>query len=785
MATKRKKRRRAKPAMDLPSQTRRFLEKGQYREALKSAKLGYRQQPDPQQRSLLEHALIARGEQLSRGGHLKEARAVLADLVELGVSEPSVAEALPELLASVGLFERALEASDHEGGDGIEAIPASIVDRGILRPEGIPASMAELREGVRQVRRALDLLQSGDAGAAEAQLEAIPRRSPLADWKIFVRGLTACYEQDVPRMRANWKRLDPARLAHRIAQPLAEAAEGGTPGLRTESARLLRTELERIALGEPVLDALEALRAELEEQRWPEALRTFARAKAKLAAVDPRLVPRIARIVYAHLIDAEDPDVIEDAARIAPPLPNDPRWNRARAIVAEGAYDDPSSAERHWLRYLHEDFDQIPHWSGDERRLAHAMVLDHLAQFLVDEAKDHEKMCGDPECTAPDRMREQAVEYLRASIERAPRLTSAREHLAAAYQVWGKTEKAVETFRALLEQEPDHWLALRFLSSHYSKADDPLRALEFAARALRLRPLDADLRQEVAELHQEAARHWAGRKEVQRGREAFDQAERLCPKLSEDCRMLARRATFELAVGDAEQARALADAALKSFEEPTAALLALAIESIRYGQASDGANSYYEHAWRQALKKRCLSSTAGRMAAILMDCLEQRIDYPGRRRHIDAVVAYLARTRRVRWLEEDLREVCRMFNTLLNVEGSDPLTIDLFEKLAKKGTKKFPRSACFHMLLGDAELQRGPEQADLSRALRRFKRAARLAAASSDPRDADLARQAEEAVRTVRKFKTMMDLKRMLGRDDRVTPEMAHKLVELLDVAPE
>ncbi|MFV2067707.1 MAG: tetratricopeptide repeat protein [Pirellulales bacterium] len=782
MATKRKNRRRSKSTVDLLQKTRRHLEKGQYRDALKGAKACYRELPDAERRSLLEHVYMARIEQLSRNGHPEESRAGLQGLLDLGVTEPSVEAALPELLASVGLFERALQASDQGSAARIEEIPASIVDRGLLRPADIPASMGELREGVLRIHGALESLQAGEDEAACQQLRPISRRSPLADWRFFVRGLAAYYQCDTDAMRANWSRLDPERVAHRIAAPFQRLADrqNGRPvdGL----ARWVTAELERAAHAEPVLDILEKLRADMADDRWSELLRTLARGRAKLAAFNPQFLERIAAIVYYGLINAGDEELVEKASRLAPPLPIDPHWNRARAFFAEEADESPWEVERFWLHYL-DDLKDVTCLSPDQRVLAKAMVLERLGRYLTIAVAEHEAMCEDPDCDATERLRERAVVHFRKSTELAPQLTSTWEGLAFAYAKWDEIDRAIETYGKLLDRDPRHLDALSFLADHYLQIDEPFEGLEFATRALRLRPLDPSTQTRVATLHLATARHFASRKDVRRGREAFAAAERVTPHLREEFQFLAKHAVFEFAVGDTDRARELADTAQNTLDEPTAPLLLMAIESIRYGQAPAGVDGYFEHEWRQTLKKRCRSQTAGCMARILNAFLVQDKDYPGLSRHAEAVVGYLARTSRVRWQVDDLRDVCEFLH-LLQVNESGPSVASLLSKLARKGTKKFKDAACFHLAAGRAELHKGPKAGDLSRAVRSLRRAAELAGESSDPRDVEVAWEAGKTVRFARRMLMLSQLEQLTDSDQGVIPgEMRSRFGELFRMA--
>ena len=66
------------------------------------------------------------------------------------------------------------------------------------------------------MRAALGAVEAGRDEEVMAALKHLPRSSPFADWKYFVRGLIAYYHQDGEALEANWGRLDSARFSHAL-----------------------------------------------------------------------------------------------------------------------------------------------------------------------------------------------------------------------------------------------------------------------------------------------------------------------------------------------------------------------------------------------------------------------------------------------------------------------------------------------------------------------------------------------------------------------------------------
>ncbi|MCC6507690.1 MAG: hypothetical protein IT423_01180 [Pirellulaceae bacterium] len=79
------------------------------------------------------------------------------------------------------------------------------------------------------IQQALALLERGEFGSALNGISVIPRSSPYAEWRLFIRGLAAFYQRDQATAQANWSRLDIGRRPARIAKALwlAESTSAG------------------------------------------------------------------------------------------------------------------------------------------------------------------------------------------------------------------------------------------------------------------------------------------------------------------------------------------------------------------------------------------------------------------------------------------------------------------------------------------------------------------------------------------------------------------------------
>jgi tetratricopeptide (TPR) repeat protein len=313
--------------------------------------------------------------------------------------------------------------------------------------------------------------------------------------------------------------------------------------------------------------------------------------------------------------------------------------------------------------------------------------------------------------------------------------------LAAAQLAQGKQSQAVQTHKRLLKHHPTNLDALVFLAQHYQSCDDPFSARDYVQRARQLKPTSEMLSQMAWRVHVASARHYALQGEWDRSRAEFDEADRIDPSSRESLAMLVRRSLLELKARNLDSGEEIIKKAQSCYREPTAALLALAIEATRY-DLSQTAQKGFQRQLRSALKKKAHSQTAGRLCELMHAYLALDVDYRGRTGHVKLVLSYVRRCGRVQWQEEDLRDVCRFLDEL-GSDDDDRSLNNLLEKLARKGLKQFPGSALFHLLVGQAEIRKGPLECDRRLAHQCFERTLELTKNVKDPEHETYAQRAK------------------------------------------
>ncbi|MGA2619506.1 MAG: hypothetical protein ABSF26_18000 [Thermoguttaceae bacterium] len=749
MATKHKH--RAKPgATGLLQQAQRSLEKGDFKQALKDAKVCYRQQPNPESRQFLERAYLARGRQLHRAGLRVESQAVVETLLDLGVTDASVEQALPELLIAVGLFGRSGGVGPPLKDD--DPLCVVVADHAVLRPEGAPAALRAIREGATTIRRALTAMEGGDEPQAMALLKDIPRASPFADWKYLVRGLAAYYRQDTAEMQANWERLDAGRFAARIAAPLKAladlaAASAGSPRTADGLARLKSA----VAAG-PLLKRLEKLQDLVIAGRYRDALRLLRDSATILRQTDPALPQRLGMVLYATMVRKGAVSAVGELATVIEPPPIDPHWNRGLAMACEQSEDgDLSDAERHWQMYL-EDLAGLECLSAAERGLAQALVWRRLGKMLAAESRCICPECG--VCHDPDEsLEERAVTCFENSLRLAPDLLTAYQALADTFAKWEEPEQAAATCRRLVERFPENLDGLLYLAHHHMQRDEPLAARAFVLRAQRLKPLDERIRAMVRGIHLASARHYALAQRWEEGHAELAAAEKVARSPADSYHLLVHRAALELKAGQLGLAHRLLDQAANELGEAAPIWLLMTVESACY-VLPKVVQAEFEGRWLGALRKSRSSLAAGEMCRIMNTCLESHVDDPQRAGRAEFLVDFLRRRSRIKWLSGDLRNVLVFLICLEQHEqrrekkpsrhADASGTSKLLAKFATKARATFPDNAFFQLVAGTMELRKGPRKCNRRLARDCFQRAAQLAQRATDPEGIDVAKRAKE-----------------------------------------
>src|SRR5262249_17413088 len=278
-------------------------------------------------RELLQNTILGRARQLRSQGYTRDAGSVLQNAVQLD-GAPGFLEQLAEELAACGDVRRALE------------VLGKVPD-----PPGRPRGLAQAADAApRQGKSGRDLLPEAYRGEfdavlrafahaavgqdeqARADLQAVGLQSPFLEWKVFLRGLLAYYQNDDARALENWQRLSPDRLPARLAAPLRFTIDAAFRTAQPpETQAVLQTQADQLPAA-PLVQPLRAIQAALARGR--QLGQAFRQAETLLPALrqhDPRLVPRLAACFYWAVIDHGLPEDMRRFQRVFGAPADDPQ----------------------------------------------------------------------------------------------------------------------------------------------------------------------------------------------------------------------------------------------------------------------------------------------------------------------------------------------------------------------------------------------------------------------------------------------------------------------------
>jgi tetratricopeptide (TPR) repeat protein len=728
------------PATSARQEVEKLIDKDRLKDAVKAAKLCFKDDGTPENHRLLERVYFLRARQLLRLGMPDSAVEVTGHLLEFGFTSDEWADDFVSFLMNLGLADEAFQIQSKSGRPELkEQLIVLAADQAVTHPGRTQNTHPEIANEARLIRESLQKISGGDFESGLSSLRELPRSSLLSDWKLFARGLVAHYRGENEECRANWGRLDPTRKPYLIAERLRQLA-------RTDQAVAADSQLEIVeksAFGEPVLARLAELQALTADQNWLKATRLLASVRQCLLRIDRRLAQRLTRILMPSFVDAAskmDTDdglqLLEDFTRVAEPMAIDPHWNRFWAIAGDDFEVESETPIRHWIRYAGE-LETIPAFSPAERPLVEAMISNRIAVHYRDDAESVDSPQSmmmmlrsmfdrDPEVDkAQARSRKLAVEYIERSLQLAPNYLRTHHILIDLHKHWKNHDALESAARRLLEHFPDDHETLLLLVDFYIKRERFDDAMSYVQRARGLKPLDESLREKESFVRIGLARHRALAGRWDEGREQFSAAEALSADLCKEFSFLARKSLFEAKAGQRDSSDQFLKEAQAALGEPTPLWMVFAIESIRYAMSAATRGAYAE-LWAADLKKRCQSKTAGVMASTLHAYLQAGVEYPGRADHVRRLTAYLKRTTRLKYQQSDIESVCSFLRDVPDQEI-------LLDKLLKKGLKQYPESVPLNLAAGMLAVVRSTPPIMNPAAKIHLEKALKLAEASTVP----------------------------------------------------
>lgn len=228
----------------LPTRLSALLDEGRYHQSLEVVREIRRRGLLDGHRVLAERAYRLRALELVEKGLVKEAGVIVENAVSQGFKGAQLASVAAAVSLAAGETRSARKLVEHAAQDS-EMSACLMADLAVLASPAAPREMEEpTRAEVDRVLRAFQMYEGGRDAEAKLELAVISKRSPLARWRLLLRGLIARVNGDTREAEESWRRipfLGPCGLAARVllgASPSkaegfeAAQARGGDPRLR-------------------------------------------------------------------------------------------------------------------------------------------------------------------------------------------------------------------------------------------------------------------------------------------------------------------------------------------------------------------------------------------------------------------------------------------------------------------------------------------------------------------------------------------------------------------------
>ena len=777
MSKKNKQNRGRRVDIDHLQIARRELVKRNAKLALKHARLQHDQSPNGESRDILERVLLARAEQLHEHGNHDAAKVLIDELSGLGITVAEVSTSLDRLRVLMGIPAEQVGTTVGSPGDPPEELAALLADRAVLYPQKRSPAYAELNAQADIVRAALGDVERGEETAAVNRLAGIPRKSPFAEWRLFVRGLVAHYADDAQRVDANWRRLDPQRAACRIANHLqvftGRRKAADCPGDMATGQRRLQYAVS----DSPLVERLERIRDCFQSGRIHQACPELRTLRQRFGQSRKRLLERLSDLMWKRLVAQGDERGLRQLTGAVPGPPLDPHWHRARAVLwYQTESTDLNQIEDLWTAYVR-DLQQCEILSADERKIAVSLVLARLAKLFGEAASDEasQEESGfdvwddDDEYEGTreqcvELLRKQAEKHLRSALREYPQLLRAHRDLVKLYQDDDQPEKAVEAARRLLEHFPDHFDTLLWLANYFIEADQPADAEPYANRASGLRPRDSAVQTLLWHQRMGMLRQVTRKRKFDLAQTQLEEAFAAPPASVKPYTKDLLQATIQYKAKNNEAAETHLQAALGQVREPTAIWLMMHAYADRFGLPREVKNDFRDR-FKAAIQKRLDSQTAGHIAGFLRDFVVRRVKYTGLATHQRLYVERLQRFKKVDWQLQDLRDVCEFLQSHDSYH-----TQGLRLRLLSEGLRRFPSDPLFPYLYALNRMHAGPYRTDYGDVVEHLERAlelnktAKLRLSDAALEDAKQSLAAAQVARDM--FSSMMErLSELMGSD--------------------
>ncbi len=709
-----------------------LLRRNDWKQAYKEAKFFAKQSADSELPSILVSSLWNWIKDQVRRGQRNEAQSNIRELLQYPDIPDEIRAEFPPVFRALGL--NSLLPDELRQDTTLPEIQVELVDLFLVRGEQNTDLLPETLADARRIQDALRQIETKQDETVLELLRPIGFRSPLADWRLFLRGLIDHYHGEDEKAAESWKRLDSKRPPHRIAANLrklllAEKFDQQTPaaqGMIAGFFNLFRGPNDSVASRKTeLLDTLRSFDQYVKQEKYKELVGRFQTFRSRFRETEPILCERVLRLVHHQLVRNASPEVVRQFVERNLPLPLDPRGHRTYAIVSEHIDDSPfrrpgwlKNPPDYWKEYVEHDIDRIESFSPKMKARAKAVVYDFMASRTIEEFCAARDELGDSDerdiQDAIERTKKEIDDLLEKSVLADPTYSNAYRHqqmfcLESLPEAERKPfhPRLAEINARMLEHIPDQRDALEYLLEFHLDTGNTDAAQSFFERYRELDPLSrktAFLRHRIC-----LGRIRQGLKQGLKDgdfAEADDGIRELdaVPPLET---IMYRFDVLPLALSyingvlqnppqrsEGEIGDYVSAAEKRGIEKRLPLLFAVLVEGQALG-VPDKILKPLATEWEKAISGRCHGNTAGVLGDLAYNVSISKDRFPQATKIVGEACAFVNRAGQVKWnSEKDLFGACNLLWHLA-VEKKDEEYEKTFRSLVKKGLKQFPQSPSF------------------------------------------------------------------------------------------
>lgn len=627
----------------------RARDEGKFKLGLELVRGLFHIQPTPANRELLKEMTLSRANQLSREGNLADSVTLLKNAESIDSTNPAWLDQLVEQLARNGGIQPAVALQERlHPGIVNPHILEHAADFGLIQPaEKILDLLGSWKSDHGRILQAFQQMQDKKDDESLETLQGIALRSPYLDWKLLIRGFLSYYKGEDLKALENWQRLNPNRIAYRMAAPFRIGID---PSYREsqapETITILKKQRERLQ-GVSVLGEIRAIRQMLNEG---ESLRdVFREIKSFLPGFRfqyPDLVSRLANIIYWKILDTGPNDIPAYLRLFGPPV-DDPELSRLSAIALERCLEW-EEANLHWEKYQKSMVRWARNWSPQDMDRARALIWLRMGKNAADHSVPDQRKSSIP--IRPFRLdslsshfEPSAEKCLQNALQLAPDLQEASIALLNHQRSLGKSSRAIQTARKLLQYHPGHTQTQLTLALLYMENDSLDNAQSILEEAIQTNPLHPELRNHLGKIHWLRAREQKDAGQLEDALKEFEIARNI-GSFHRPGSLRIQMAACHLLAGNAERADDLLEQAKTESGTPIAVTFQFLMEIARTKMKTK--KTALEKEWKAALQSPPVPEEALALLTVLYDDFkEENIRYTGQPSHSKKIYNYLSGAR--------------------------------------------------------------------------------------------------------------------------------------------